>query len=101
MAASIKIIRRYKMKLSIKSLTITAALLWGGGVFFVGALNLAVPSYGTVFLQCVSSVYPGFQNSRSFVDVLVGTCYALFDGAAGGAIFAWMYNYFCKGAQSA
>jgi len=89
------------MKLSIKSLTITASLLWGGCVLVVGLANFAMPSYGTVFLQCVSSVYPGFHNSRNFVDVLVGMGYALVDGAAGGAIFAWMYNYFCKSPRGA
>ena len=73
------------MKLSVKSLAIVSALLWGGGVLFVGLVNLAAPSYGAAFLQCVSSVYPGFHNSRTFVDVLVGTGYALFDGAAGGS----------------
>lgn len=89
------------MKLSIKSLTITASLLWGGCVLVMGLANLAIPSYGTVFLQCISSVYPGFHNSRNFVDVLVGMSYSLVDGAAGGAIFAWMYNFFSKDTQVA
>ena len=82
------------MSLSIRSLAITSALLWGGGVLFVGLVNLAAPSYGIVFLQCVSSIYPGFHNSRHFLDVFVGTGYALFDGAVGGAIFGWLYNSF-------
>jgi hypothetical protein len=82
------------MSLSVKSLAITSALLWGGGVLFVGLVNLAAPSYGTVFLQCVSSIYPGFHNSGHFFDILVGTGYALFDGAAGGALFGWLYNSF-------
>ena len=38
------------MVLSVRSLAITSALLWGGGVLFVGLVNLAAPSYGTVFL---------------------------------------------------
>jgi hypothetical protein len=82
------------MALSTRSLAITLALLWGGGVLFVGLVNLAAPSYGTAFLQCVSSVYPGFHDSRTFLDVLVGTGYALFDGAVGGALFGWLYNIF-------
>ena len=87
------------MKLSVKSLAIVSALLWGGGVLFVGLVNLAAPSYGAAFLQCVSSVYPGFHNSRTLVDVLVGTGYALFDGAVGGATFGWLYNYFSRGSR--
>jgi len=90
-----------QMKLSVKSLAIVSALLWGGGVLFVGLVNLAAPSYGTAFLQCVSSIYPGFHNSRNFLDVLVGTGYALFDGAVGGALFGWLYNSFSRGSRDA
>ena len=85
------------MRLSTKSLVITFALLWGGAILFVGLVNLASPTYGTVFLQCASSIYPGFHNSRTFVDVLVGTGYGLADGAGGGLIFGWLYNAFSKG----
>jgi hypothetical protein len=33
------------MKLSVKSLAIVSALLWGGGILFVGLVNLAALSY--------------------------------------------------------
>ena len=89
------------MKLSVKSLAIVSALLWGGGVLFVGVVNLAAPSYGTAFLECVSSGYPGFHNSRHFLDVLVGTAYALCDGAVGGALFGWLYNFFSGSSRPA
>jgi hypothetical protein len=89
------------MKLSLRSLAITSALLWGGGVLLVGLVNLAAPSYGTAFLQLVSSIYPGFHDSRKFLDVLVGTGYALFDGAAGGALFGWLYNFFSGDSRGA
>ena len=82
------------MRLSAKSLAITVAVLWGGAILLVGLVNLAWPSYGTVFLQCTSSIYPGFRNSRTFPDVLVGTGYGLVDGGGGGLIFAWLYNFF-------
>lgn len=84
------------MKLSVNSLAIVSTLLWSGGVLFVGLVNLAAPSYGIAFLQCVSSVYPGFHNSRHVLDVLVGTGYALCDGAVGGAMFGWVYNFFSR-----
>lgn len=90
-----------EMTLSVRSLAIVSALLWGGGVLFVGLVNLAAPSYGSAFLQCVSSIYPGFHNSRSLLDVLVGTGYALFDGAVGGALFGWLYNFFSRGSRGA
>jgi hypothetical protein len=88
------------MRLSVKSLAIVSALLWAGGILFVGLVNLAVPAYGTVFLQCTSSIYPGFHNSRTFVDVLVGTGYGLVDGAVGGLLFGWLYNFFTGGRRA-
>jgi len=89
------------MRISNKSLAITIALLWGGAVLIVGLANLAWPTYGTVFLQWTSSIYPGFHNSRTFVDVLVGTGYALVDGAVGGLLFGWLYNLFSGGRRAA
>jgi hypothetical protein len=89
------------MTLSVRSLAIVSALLWGGGVLFVGLINLAAPSYGAVFLQCMSGVYPGFHNSRTLLDVLVGTGYGLVDGAVGGALFGWLYNFFSRSSHSA
>ncbi len=82
------------MKLSVRALATAMSLLWGGGVLLVGLGNLVSPSYGSAFLQMVSSVYPGFHASGTLADVIVGTIYALVDGAIGGLVFAWLYNVF-------
>ena len=82
------------MELSVKSLTITAALYWGGTVFFVALVNYLSPPYGKAFLDLVSSIYPGYKSVGSLGSVIVWTLYSLVDGAVGGAIFAWMYNTF-------
>jgi hypothetical protein len=82
------------MKLSIRALTIVSSPLWGGAVLLVGLVNLVSPSYGMAFLQMVSSVYPGFRAAGTFGDVLVGTIYALVDGAVCGLLFGWLYNGF-------
>lgn len=82
------------MRLSVKSLAITAGLLWAGCLLAVGLLNLASATYGETFLRGMSSIYPGFHASRTFVDVIVGTCYALLDGAVAGLLFGWIYNAF-------
>jgi len=82
------------MRLSIKACVVSFALLWGGCLLFVGIINLACASYGSAFLQMMSSVYPGFHNSRTILSVLVGTGYALVDGGLGGFFFAWLYNVF-------
>ncbi len=82
------------MRLSTKSLMLTSSLLWGGSLFTMGMINLAVPAYGTEFLRLMSSVYPGYRNSRRVPDILTATGYALVDGAVGGLVFAWLYNRF-------
>ena len=84
------------MKLSIKGMTIAIALLCGGCVFVIGVMNLVSQSYGMEFLKVISSIYPGFHASRTFVDVLVGTGYGIVDGAIGGFLLAWLYNLFTK-----
>ena len=80
------------MTLSIRALTFTAALLWGGGVLVCGLANLIWPTYGVAFLQLVSSIYPGYHATRSLGSVAVGTLYALLGGAVCGWLFAWLYN---------
>ncbi|MGP8244663.1 MAG: hypothetical protein ACLQVN_09105 [Bryobacteraceae bacterium] len=82
------------MRLSAKALAISAGLLWGGCLLLVGLINLAAPSYGADFLHGMGSIYPGFYRSHTFLDVLLGTLYALVDGAVGGWLIGWLYNCF-------
>lgn len=82
------------MRLSVKALAFSAALLWAGALLCAGIINLAVPSYGLACLKLMSSVYPGFHASRTLGDVLVGTLYALVDGAIAGLVLGWLYNLF-------
>ena len=82
------------MRLSLHTMILSSAILWGGAVLLVRLINLAVPSYGASFLAWVSTIYPGFHNSRTLVDVIVGTCYGLVDGAGGGLLFGPHYNWF-------
>jgi hypothetical protein len=82
------------MKLSIRGLMFTTALLWGGCILCVGMAHLAFPNYASHFLAGISSIYPGFHGGRSFGDVIVGTAYALVDGGLGGLFFGWLYNLF-------
>ena len=82
------------MKLSIKSLAITAAILCGAGMLLTGVANLIWPSYAAGFLQMVDSIYPGYHAGQGFGSVIVGTLYATVDGAVCGLIFGWVYNRF-------
>ncbi len=49
------------MKLSVKSLTITSAVLWGGACLMVAVFNVIWPGYGKAFLDVISSIYPGYE----------------------------------------
>jgi hypothetical protein len=80
------------MRLSLRSLSITAATLWGGSVFVTGVANAIWPDYGVALLQVVASIYPGYHATGSFGDVVVGTLYGAIDGAVAGLLFGWIYN---------
>jgi hypothetical protein len=82
------------MKLSIKGLSIAAALVWGGAIFLTGVLYVMNGSYGEGFLEVCSSIYPGYQVSATMGSVLIATVYGAVDGAISGAVFAWLYNTF-------
>jgi len=84
------------MKLSVKGITFSSAITWGLAVLLVGVINLQSPSYGQAFLQLISSVYPGYHPVATVGNVIVGTLYAIVDGAIGGAVFAWLYNAAAK-----
>lgn len=84
------------MKLSVKALALTAALLWGGAVLVVAIANMVCPPYGGEFLNVVGSIYPGYHPGTGVSSIIVGTLYAMLDGGVGGAIFAWLYNLFAK-----
>jgi hypothetical protein len=80
------------MKLAIRPLAVACAILWGGAVFLCGTANLIWPAYGEAFLQLLDSIYPGYQASGSFGSVVIGTLYAIMDGAVGGLVFGLLYN---------
>jgi len=85
------------MRLSTTALAITGALVWGVFCMFgTGVLNLIWPPYGEHFLLTMSSVYPGYHATRTVGDVLIGTGYGAADGAVGGFLFAWVYNFFAE-----
>ena len=82
------------MRPSLKAMALSAALLWGGAMLFVGLVHLAVPSYGGEFLRTMSSVYPGADTAPNFGRVLLGTFYGLVDGAVAGLLVGWLYHIF-------
>ncbi len=84
------------MKLSIKSLAITAAILWGAVMLLVGIANLMFLDYGANKLEVIGSIYPGYQPGTGLTSVIVGALYGAVDAGIGGAIFACLYNLMAK-----
>lgn len=84
------------MKLSLKGLAIASGLVWGAALLCVGLTNLAVPTYGTSFMQAMSSVYPWYHGSRTIADIVIGTLDAFVDGVVAGLLFGWLYNAFSR-----
>lgn len=89
------------MKVSLKAIALSSALLWGSCMLLVGLINLADASYGAEFLRMMSSVYPGADTTRTLGSVLLGTLYGLVDGAVAGFLFAWLYRLFIREHTSA
>lgn len=85
------------MKLSVKAMTISFALIWGVlAMFLTGLANLLWSPYGRAFLELMASVYPGYHAEATIGQVIVGALYGALDGAVGGALFAWLYNQFVR-----
>lgn len=88
------------MKLSIPGLSLAAAVAWSSAILFVSVCNLIWPDYGVAFLDVIGSIYPGFSSDNSVVNVLIGSAWAFFDGAVGGAIIAAIHNLVARGPQT-
>ena len=80
------------MRLCQRSFAITCGLFFGGTVLVVSSLGAVFPGYGTPVLELFASLYPGYRNSGTLADVLLGAFLAIVDGVIGGWIFAWLYN---------
>lgn len=79
------------MRLCVKTLALTAGILWAAAFFLTGLANVVWPGYGTGLLTLMDSMYPGYAPG-GFGSVIVGTLYALLDGLICGAVAAWLYN---------
>lgn len=89
------------MRISIKALTLSTAILWGALMLLVGLVHMAVPSYGAEFLKAMSSVYPGLDTGPTLGRVLLGTIYGFVDGGAAGCILSLLYDSLCGTAPTA
>ena len=84
------------MKLSIKALALSAAILWGLTLLIVGGANIIFPGYALNFLEVVGSIYPGYQPGTGIYSVIIGTLYGVVDAGIAATLFAWLYNFFAE-----
>jgi hypothetical protein len=73
---------------------IAGATTCGAVVLLVSLGNLAVPGFGTAFLEALASIYPGYEAQATVAGAALVTAYALVDGAILGFLVAWIYNRF-------
>jgi hypothetical protein len=80
------------MRLDTRALTLTGALLWGGGMLLAGLANLIWSGYAAGFLEVMASLYPGYGGPGGVGSVVVASLYGVLDGALAGFLVAWLYN---------
>ncbi|MDE1828271.1 MAG: hypothetical protein KGH65_03875 [Candidatus Micrarchaeota archaeon] len=80
------------IKCSVKGSALGAGIVWGAGMLGLGILGMAAPGYAANFIAAMGSIYPGFAATP--IGSVIGGILGLIDGAAAGAIFAYIYNRF-------
>jgi hypothetical protein len=78
------------MKLNVKAFALTFGLVWGLGLFCLTWWIIAFDGV-TCETTFIGQVYRGFNISP--LGSVIGLIWAFADGAIGGAIFAWLYNF--------
>ncbi len=78
------------MKLNVKAFALTCGLIWGLGLFLL-TWCLIVSEGATGEITFIGRFYRGYNISP--VGSFIGLVWAFLDGAIGGAIFAWLYNF--------
>ena len=78
------------MKLNVKAFALTCGLVWGLGLMMLTWWIMAFEG-ATGDVTFLGRMYRGYNIS--FTGSIIGLVWAFFDGAIGGAIFAWLYNF--------
>ncbi|UCD57777.1 MAG: bacteriophage holin [Candidatus Hydrogenedentota bacterium] len=78
------------MKLNVKAFALTCGLVWGVGLFLLTWWIIAFDG-ATGEVPFLGRIYRGYNISP--LGSIAGWVWGLIDGAIGGAIFAWLYNF--------
>ena len=86
------------MRFNVKVFALTCALVWGFGVFALTWWIIAFDG-ATDEMTMLGRLYRGYSITP--LGSVIGLGWALLDGLIGGAIFAWLYNFFLGKEESA
>lgn len=77
------------MKLKPIALGLSLGIVWGGALFITTLLSYFT-DYGKLFLEVVSSIYPGYSISP--LGSFFGLFYGFVDLFISGILIGWIYN---------
>jgi hypothetical protein len=78
------------MKLNVKAFSITSGLFWSIALFLLTWWIIFFDG-ASQEVTIIGRLYRGYTISPA--GSIIGFFWALLDGFAGGAIFAWLYNF--------
>lgn len=79
------------MRLDVKAFALTCAVVWGLGVPLLTWWVMAFEGASTD-PTWLGHIYRGYN--LTLAGSLIGGVWAFFDGLIGGALFAWLYDFF-------
>lgn len=79
------------MKINVRAFALTCGLMWGLGLFALTWWIIAFDG-ATHDITLIGRLYRGYNISP--LGSVVGLVWGFFDALIGGAIAAWLYNWF-------
>lgn len=76
------------MLLNVKMLARAIGMTWAAGIILLGIVGWF--GYGEELVAALSSIYVGYDVS--FMWIIIGGAWALFDWMIAGALIAYFYN---------
>jgi len=86
------------MKIDVKAFALACGVVWGLGLPLLTWWIMAFDGR-SIDPTWIGHVYRGYN--LTFSGSLIGAVWAFFDGLIGGAIFAWLYDFFTSRVVSA
>lgn len=78
--------------LNPKAFALACGATWALGLILLALIALFTGSYGDSVISLLSTVYKGYRPT--IPGALIGGVWGFIDGAIGGYVLAWFYNYF-------